>query len=430
MHVAKLTIENIRSLERLEIQLRPNELAGWHVILGDNGAGKSTVVRALALALMGSRNAEATRQDWSRWITVRGSTGSVNVRLRKHHPDELTGLGRPPEQDPRIQVRFKSEHAEGSRNGNATISFSGPFTKRTIWGGGSGWFSASFGPFRRFSGGDPTMDRLYHSHPRLAPHLSAFGEAVALNESLRWLRDLHVRALEADTQAAAIKDAVVSFVNSSDLLPHGTRIDDVTSERVAVVDGRNSSLAIEEMSDGYRSILSLTLELLRLMFSAFGTSAALAGIDAQEGIVNLPGVVAIDEVDAHLHPSWQQRIGGWFVRSFPAIQFFVTTHSPIICPAAASGSVWLLPPPDSGDQPRRILGDDLNRLIYGNVLDAFGTEIFGRDVTRSQQSRVRLERLAWLNRRRLNSTLSSEEQHELHQLQATMASSPSATASP
>ena len=386
MHVARLTIENIRSVERLDIQLPSNELAGWHVVLGDNGAGKSTVVRALALAFMGNRNAEATRQDWSHWIGAAGGTGAVNVRIKPHPHDELTGLGRPPERDPEVRLRIATEHADDGRNGNTSLSFSGRFATRTIWGGGSGWFSASFGPFRRFSGGDPTMDRLYHSHPRLAPHLSAFGEAVALNESLRWLRDLHFRALEADEQAAAIKDAVISFVNNSELLPHGTRIKDVTSERVAVVDGRNSQLAVEEMSDGYRSILSLTFELLRLMFSVFGTNAALAGVDMQQGIVNLPGVVVIDEVDAHLHPSWQQRIGSWFVRSFPAVQFFVTTHSPIICRAAEHGSVWLLPPPDTDGEPRRVAGNDLNRLLYGNVLDAFGTDIFGRNVTRSEQS--------------------------------------------
>ena len=170
---------------------------------------------------------------------------------------------------------------------------------------------------------------------------------------------------------------------------------DVTwRDRIAVDPGvlvgkpvvKGTRIAVEEMSDGYRSILSLTFELLRLMFSVFGTNAALAGVDMQQGIVNLPGVVVIDEVDAHLHPSWQQRIGSWFVRSFPAVQFFVTTHSPIICRAAEHGSVWLLPPPDTDGEPRRVAGNDLNRLLYGNVLDAFGTDIFGRNVTRSEQS--------------------------------------------
>ena len=51
MHVERLTIENIRPMRRLGLNLsRETNRAGWHVLLGDNGAGKSTVVRALALS--------------------------------------------------------------------------------------------------------------------------------------------------------------------------------------------------------------------------------------------------------------------------------------------------------------------------------------------------------------------------------------------
>ena len=103
-----------------------------------------------------------------------------------------------------------------------------------------------------------------------------------------------------------------------------------------MLDGRGAQVAVEEMSDGYRSILSLTLELIRLMFSTFDTRAALDAINTTAGTIALPGVVAIDEIDAHLHPAWQQRIGDWFVEHFPETQFFVTTHSPIICRGRAT----------------------------------------------------------------------------------------------
>ena len=426
MHVERLTIQNIRSIERLDIELESDELAGWHVLLGDNGTGKSTIVRALALTFMGMRNADATRQDWSRWVGAGGTEGLIDVWLTQHPADRWTGQGRTSQAMIQANARIR-ESTENLRNGSAWIELSSDSGNRTVWGGGEGWFSASFGPFRRFSGGEPQMDRLYHSHPRLAPHLSAFGDDVALGECLRWLRDLHVGALENEGYAAETRDAVISFVNHSGLLPHGARIDGVTSEQVTMADGRNTRLSVEEMSDGYRSILSLTFELLRLMFEAYGTETALAGIEPEQGTVSLPGVVSIDEVDAHLHPLWQHRVGDWFVRCFPAIQFLVTTHSPIICRAAERGSVWLLPSPDSGEQPRRIVGDDLNRLIYGNILDAFGTELFGEGVTRSPHSRQRLERLAQLNRRRLREHLSSDEREELRRLQATMTSNPSVT---
>ena len=288
-----------------------------------------------------------------------------------------------------------------------------------------GGFSASFGPFRRFTGGDREMDRLYLTYPRLAPHLSAFGENVALGESLRWLTNLQIKKLEGDKQAGRIKNAVISFVNDAELLPYSARITGVTSEQVEIQDGHGARVAVEEMSDGYRSILSMTFELMRLMFTAFNAETALNAINSDVGTVTLPGVVAIDEIDAHLHPAWQQRIGDWFIERFPETQFFVTTHSPIICRAARHGSVWLLPKPNSEERPRRIVENDLSRLIDGNILDAYGTDLFGEEVTRSEQSKENLERLARLNRKRLSTPLPPADQRDLEQLRAAMPSNQS-----
>jgi len=275
------------------------------------------------------------------------------------------------------------------------------------------------------------MERLFVSHPLLAPHLSAFGENVALGESLLWLQDLEIKKLAKDDEAEEaeeIQKAVITFINEAGLLPHGARIANVSPERVDIVDGHGFQVAVEEMSDGYRSILSLTFELMRLMFWAFGTDTALDGIDTDAGTIDLPGVVAIDEIDAHLHPAWQQRIGDWFVTRFPEMQFLVTTHSPIICRTARQGSVWVLPAPDSDAEPRRVVGTELDRLVDGNVLDAYSTELFGEEVTRSEQSKEKLVRLARLNRKRLKRRLSVKEQRELEHLRTVMPSSPNTTA--
>ena len=429
MHVQRLTIENLRSIRSFKLHLKRTNSAGWHVILGDNGAGKSTVVRALALALMGRSNAEATRQDWSRWPAENCDSGHVSVQLNGHDKDDWSGQGRTSSNPIEVRTSITTKTAGGRHNGNqATIEFSHKYAKRTLWGDGNGWFSASFGPFRRFTGGDPEIDRLFVTHSRLAPHLSAFGENVALRESLLWLQDLEVKKLEKNREAGAIQDAVISFINESDLLPHGARIAGVTSERVEIVDGHGARIAVEEMSDGYRSILSLTFELIRLMFRTFRSETAREGIDSSAGTIALPGIVAIDEIDAHLHPAWQQQIGDWFVDRFPETQFFVTTHSPIICRAARRGSVWLLPAPGSGEEARQIVGPDLDHLIDGNILDAYGTDLFGEEVTRSEQSKKKLDRLARLNRQRLGTTLSDEEQRELERLRATMPTSPNTTA--
>ena len=257
---------------------------------------------------------------------------------------------------------------------------------RTVWGGGSGWFSASFGPFRRFSGGDKEYDRFYSSNPRLAPHLSAFGEDVALTESLRWLQELHIGKLEGSlSQESVTLDSVKNFLNKSKLLPHGAAIGDINSKRVVVVDGNKKEISIENMSDGYRSILSMTFEIIRQMFKVYGAELVIKKMDSGAGTISLPGVVVIDEVDAHLHPAWQKNIGEWFVSHFPKIQFIVSTHSPIICRAVGeTGNIWRLPSPGTSQLATKVQGTERARLVYGDLLDAYGTEFFGANVTRSR----------------------------------------------
>ena len=426
MHVLQLKIKNVRSLRDLDLDLRKDkESSGWHVILGDNGSGKSTVVRALALAFIGHENAMAARQDWSKWLSYGKKSGHISCVLSQHRKeDRWSGKGRTSDEPIFVEAMFNKKTDNRNR---VRVKFESNYGNRTIWNG-SGWFSASFGAFRRFSGSDPEMDRLYLSHPLLAPHLSALGENVALGESLRWLSDLEVRTLEGDSEAKKIQNEVIDFVNRANLLPHGVRIKKVTAKRLLLVDGDGSTVAIEEMSDGYRSILSLLFELMRIMFVSFGTEAACSKIDEKAGTVLLSGVVAIDEIDAHLHPAWQKFIGDWFVEHFPDTQFFVTTHNSIICRAARQGSVWLLPAPGSSDFPRRIAGSELDRLIDGDILDAYGTEIFGEDVTRSERSKEKLQELAQLNRKRLSKKLTAKEQGRLNRLRATMSSNPSDTA--
>jgi hypothetical protein len=182
-----------------------------------------------------------------------------------------------------------------------------------------------------------------------------------------------------------------------------------------VRDANGALVATDLLSDGYRSILSMIFELIRQLDVAFETDILIKALREGQGTVSLPGVVAIDEVDAHLHPDWQAEIGLWFTRVFPRMQFLVTTHSPIICRNARS--LWWLPRPGSkDDEAARITGIDYDRLTKGSILDAYGTELFGRGVTRSRDSRTMLTDLAQLNRKALHGALSAAEEQHLLQL--------------
>ncbi len=101
-------------------------------------------------------------------------------------------------------------------------------------------------------------------------------------------------------------------------------------------------LAIDELSDGFRTHLALVMDLARRMTEC---NPHPEGEREQPDFgCNSRAVVLIDEVDAHLHPSWQWTVLEGLLAAFPQAQFFVTTHSPIVLSSVSStdAKIWLL----------------------------------------------------------------------------------------
>ena len=55
-----------------------------------------------------------------------------------------------------------------------------------------------------------------------------------------------------------------------------------------------------------------------------------------------PGILIVDEIDVHLHPSWQRRIIPALTKNFPNLQIFCSTHSPLMLAGLGEGQVQLL----------------------------------------------------------------------------------------
>ncbi len=250
----------------------------------------------------------------------------------------------------------------------------------------------------------------------LSAHLSLFGEDVALTEATKWLMDLQFQTLEKKVSHNLLDD-LKKLINSPNFLPHNTQLQRISSDGVFFIDGNGAEISVNEMSDGYRSILSLTFELIRQLIRLYGDEKVFQKVRKGTMEIDLPGVVLIDEIDAHLHPTWQTRIGQWFTQYFPKIQFIVTTHSPLVCRACENGSIWRLSAPGSGSKSEEIVGDDKNKLIYGNVLDAYGTEVFGKAITISQEGNEKRTRLGELNIKSITGqNVNVQEQQELQEL--------------
>jgi len=387
MHLRSFVVENFGPIRKLSWD--PGEVtAGWHVFIGDNGAGKSTLLKALSLAMVGDNGARGLRVKPSTLVR----RGSENAVVKAQLSNNSSG-----------------KYSPGDQHGILSETS----------------YHAAFGPIRRYTGGDKKAANLLDDYPEVARHLPLFDHTWEMTGVIRWLKDLQLDHQEPGRNDNRSMGWVQGFLNYSGLLPYGVQLVRVTSAGPIFTDSTRNEFSFHELSDGYQSALGLTLEILRQIFSSAARNTEIVD-DHGHLSVETNGIVLIDEIDAHLHPTWQQRIGGFFTKHFPNMQFLVTTHSPLICRAAVNGSIFRLPRPDDlDDEGGMVTGVDRGRLIFGDVLDAYGTEVFGSGITRSEDGRKKLERLGELNVRvRFGQVLEEGEQIEQRALQAIFTQAP------
>jgi predicted ATP-binding protein involved in virulence len=413
MYIKKIKIAKVRSIDKFEMSFpKPN---GWHVLIGDNGAGKSTIIRSVALGLIGSDEITAIKPNWNNWLQWQADKGSIDLELSQDVEFDMMN-------NQTLSNAIEYSISLNRREGNfVTLDLSAEPEKSAlqmeIWRSRGGWFSAGYGPFRRFTGGSTDYGSVFENptFSRLASHLSLFGEDVALTEATKWLINLQFQTLENKISGNFLEN-LKRFINSSGFLPHDTQLLNISSDGVTFKDGNGAEISVTQMSDGYRSILSLTFELIRQLVRVYGEEKVFRNIANDNMKIDVPGVVLIDEVDVHLHPTWQTRIGHWFTQFFPQIQFIVTTHSPLVCRACENGSIWRLTSPGSAAKSGEITGTDRDRLIFGDILDAYGTEIFGAAPAKSAKTDEKKEELGRLNMLSAFGKITEEEEGTRQQL--------------
>jgi uncharacterized protein YhaN len=133
MYIKTIKIKDIRSISQFKMTFpKP---AGWQVLIGDNGAGKSTIIRAIALGLLGVENAKALSifEDFSRWLPPQSESGSISPVIRRSNRYDM----------PAYKVnRVTSDVSIKRINGNGQVNIEGKVeSEDALWGkpSGNGW---------------------------------------------------------------------------------------------------------------------------------------------------------------------------------------------------------------------------------------------------------------------------------------------------
>lgn len=417
MYIAEIEVTDLRSFagtQRISLQRDDGSYAGWTVFAGRNGAGKSTLLKAVAAAVVGPKTARSLGVDSDAWVRQGSSQACISI---KPVPDEghdhfgrqmlLPGLSW---QCDDAACKYVLEGFDDRDEG--TIVFRpGPWSDMP-----KGWFIAGYGPYRRL--GPVTAEIVRVSKNRTASRLlNLFSESATLSEAVDWLKGVQFRALEEKDGAKELRDDVLRLINDG-LLPDGSKAERVDSDGLWIQrDG--ICLPLEQMSDGYRTVTAMIVDIARRLHEAYG-SLEMQQADDGTPFCPLPGVVLIDEVDAHMHVQWQQKIGFWLTKHFPAIQFLVTTHSPFICQAASSKGIIRLPAPGEDRTMEHVDERLFNAIVNGGADDAVMSQLFGLEHAHSPQAEKLRERLAELELKILLGKATPEESQEYQSLRAKM----------
>lgn len=424
MYIKRVVLEGVRGFKNLDFSFDRSDqtLSGWNVVTGDNGSGKTALLKAIALAVVGPEVARSLQPSLTGWIHQDCRDATIAVQLVAGPMDRFTG-GR------RFEGPFWAELSlERDSKGLVTLKSGQKFLRgkrgptRGPWlSSPEGWFCVGYGPFRRLYGHSPEAQRLMSTRGKVSRFATLFREDATLAEGDLWLRDLKYRELSGDMLAKQTFDIVFRLLNA-EFLQNGIEVATVNPDGLMLKQADGTTLPLEQMSDGYRSAIATLIDIIRQLIDVFGPRGFEP--DPQQPRIEHSGLVLVDEVDAHLHPAWQRVIGDWFKRVLPNVQFLVTSHSPLICQAASELGIYHLPNPGSPLQPFRLAPLDYQKVVAGRPNDIYLGPAFGLDHTRSPRAVDAREQFAKLQAKKRSTQLSFAELEQEKQLSLFISAEP------
>lgn len=344
MRIDTLTLKNFRRFDELEMNFRPQ----FNLLVGKNGSGKTAILDGLSVAMgawllgMSKYNkdckARSIGREEARLKCIQyAKAGKKLVRYEYQHPVMVKAEGEVTDKRLIWERTLEGQSGRTTSTGAARIKSlaqlagsSAMYGKTSVtlplisyYGTGRIWQQPRDLKAKRESSNTKA------SKSRMKGYLNSHDPRSDANSLFRWIQTQQYIALqEGDApELNAVKKAILGCIEGGKRIYFSVNLADLILE----VEGQERQ-PFNNLSDGYRNMIAMVGDIAWKAVQLnphLGTKAP----------AETPGIVLIDELDLHLHPTWQRRVIEDLRRTFPKIQFICTTHSPFLIQAARAGEV-------------------------------------------------------------------------------------------
>lgn len=317
MFLQSIDIQSFRGIEDLSLDfLKVNgdtSTRKWTIVLGENGTGKSNLLKAIALITGGSNVLGELLSNPSDWITYSKDFCIISAILqttdKKHHKIELK-INRGDQLGDVVRKNTKSLEVLDK----AISEFDGNY------------FLVAYGAYRKLKDNKNLgSNGSFYENIRSRRVATLFNRDASLNSIEAWAMDLDYRK---EVQGLKIvKDALDKFLPEVSF-----RSIDKKNKRL-LFQTSDGIIPLEFLSDGYQNMAGWLGDLLYRIAETF---------ENYESMLQAKGVLLIDELELHLHPLWQRKLVTYIEEMLPNFQIIATTHAPLTAQQSPENSLYFL----------------------------------------------------------------------------------------
>lgn len=407
MYLSKIHIENFKGIKSADFTFSRS----MNLIIGNNGTGKTSVLEAIAVSLGGFlAGIDGVKtihfsKDEIRQETQLMGEGSNNIVYKTPILVQSS-------------IEINKETYPFTRQKKSISSSRTTVEPRDICKAANQLATdsssilplISYQSFSRISNQkkDKWEDPFSTDFSRVVGYTDCLEEASNTKMLTNWCKRMEQIAWQKDKKIAeyeAVKTAVSKFMqemldNSDINIFYDKRTEELMYSNNLEI------LPVRFLSSGFRTLLGMVLDIAYRM--------AVLNPNLLNNIVSsTPGIVLIDEIDMHLHPTWQWKVVKALKETFPKVQFIATTHSPIVISSCKNENLINLKPYD-------LFLDDPSEVCHQNTVMGWQVDDVLKEYMntsdRDPETSKKLLRISHLAKKKLSSTITDSEYTEYRSL--------------